>query len=92
MTKIYGIRLHPEIYAAFKLLCDRAGYKRLSEADKRIMLRCIEQRVLLIVRRSTVTCLVSAVCKNFSIELFRLLSDLLPIVTFRDSTTVPAHF
>jgi len=42
-THIYGIRLHPEIYVAFKLLCDRTGYKRLNEAVEWIMLRCIEE-------------------------------------------------
>jgi len=38
----YLFRLHPEVHAAFKLLCDRAGYKRLNEAIERIMLKCIE--------------------------------------------------
>jgi len=44
--KIYGIRLHPEIYHAFKLLCDRSGYKRLNIAVERIMLKCVEDGVL----------------------------------------------
>lgn len=46
MRRQYKIRLHPEIHAAFKLLCDQAGYKRLNEAVEWIMLKCIELREL----------------------------------------------
>jgi len=42
----YSIYLYSEIHAAFKLLCDQGGYKRMSEAVERIMLKCIEQRSL----------------------------------------------
>lgn len=46
MRRQYQIRLYPEIYQAFKLLCDQAGYRRLNEAVERIMLKCIEERSL----------------------------------------------
>jgi len=42
----YSVYLYPEIHVAFKLLCDQAGYKRLSEAVERIMPKCIEERPL----------------------------------------------
>jgi len=42
----YLVRLCPEIHAAFKFLCDRAGYKRMNIAIERIMLKCIEDGAL----------------------------------------------
>jgi len=45
-NRIYGIRLHPEIYIAFKLLCDRAGYRRMNEAVEWIMLKHIKEGCL----------------------------------------------
>jgi len=41
--KKYTIDLHPAIHMAFKLLCDKAGYKRLNEAVELLMLKCIEK-------------------------------------------------
>ena len=40
--KDYSISIYPEIYVAFKLLCDRSGYKRLNEAVEGLMLKCIK--------------------------------------------------
>jgi len=37
----YLINIYREIYQAFKLLCDRSGYKRLNEAVEGLMLKCI---------------------------------------------------
>lgn len=42
----YTISIHPEVYQAFKLLCDRSGYKRLNLAVERMMLKCIDDGVL----------------------------------------------
>jgi len=49
----YSISIYPEIYHAFKLLCDRSGYKRLNEAVEGIMLKCIEEGVLPIPPKGT---------------------------------------
>ena len=46
MRRRYLIRLYPEIHAAFKLLCDQAGYKRLNIAVERMMMKCIEDGAL----------------------------------------------
>jgi len=53
LRRQYQIRLYPEIDAAFKLLCDKAGYKRLNEAVERIMLKCIEDGTLSIPPRGS---------------------------------------
>jgi len=41
--KEYAISIYPEIHAAFKLLCDQADYKRLSEAVELLMLKCVKE-------------------------------------------------
>jgi len=43
MRKKYTIPIYPAIYSAFKLLCDRAGYKRLNQAVELLMLKCIKE-------------------------------------------------
>lgn len=40
------LTFYPEIYAAFKLLCDASGYKEINEALERLMLKCVEDNSL----------------------------------------------
>jgi len=44
--KLHSIYCYPEIWAAFKLLCDASGYRKVSEALERLMLKCIEANSL----------------------------------------------
>lgn len=44
--RVFGIRLGPDVYCAFKLLCDASGYKRVNEAVEKIMIKCIEAQSL----------------------------------------------
>ena len=40
------LTFYPEIYAAFKLLCDASGYRKLNEVLEPLMLKCIEENSL----------------------------------------------
>jgi len=44
--KPFCIRLNPEVYRAFKLLCDASGYMEVNEAVEKIMIKCIESESL----------------------------------------------
>jgi len=44
--KPFNIWLDPEVYRAFKLLCDASGYKRVNEVVEKIMIKCIESESL----------------------------------------------
>jgi len=44
--KVFGIRLNPDVYHAFKLLCDASGYREVNEAVEKIMIKCIESESL----------------------------------------------
>lgn len=51
----YSIELYPEIHAAFKLLCDASGYKKMNEALERLMLKCIGENSLGLPSRGDMT-------------------------------------
>jgi len=44
--KTFGIRLKPDVYRAFKLLCDASGYRKVNEAIEKIMVKCVEAESL----------------------------------------------
>jgi len=44
--KPFNILLNPEVYYAFKLLCDASGYRKVNEAVEKIMIKCIESESL----------------------------------------------
>jgi len=45
-SRHYSMELYHEIHAAFRLLCDQSGYKRLNEAVEKIMVKCVEAQSL----------------------------------------------
>jgi len=44
--KMFTIWISPEVHHAFKLLCDASGYRKMSEALEKIMIKCIESESL----------------------------------------------
>jgi len=44
--KLFGVRLDPDVYRAFMLLCDASGYKKVNEVLEKIMINCTRSESL----------------------------------------------